>query len=75
MKKKWYEIIKELPFDVEPIIWFTMSGALILSGNWLLKDEKTAIGTLFIALGGAGITRVRGGRKPIESTNPPIPLR
>ena len=66
MKKKWYEIIADFPFDLEPILWFVMSGALILFGNYTLKDEKSAIGTLFIALGGAGITRVRGGRKRVD---------
>ena len=64
MKKKWYDIINELPFDIEPIIWFFLSASLIFAGVAFINDEKTAVGTLFTTLGGAGITRIRGGRKP-----------
>lgn len=63
MKKKWYEIVQELGIDVEPIIWFFLSAGLIFAGVGFIKDEKTMVGTLFVALGGAGITRVRGSRK------------
>ena len=56
-----FESIKKI--DLEPIIWFVLSACLIFLGNVFIEDEKTAVGTLFIALGGAGITRVRGSRK------------
>jgi len=66
-KKKWYIIIPEflhaLPFDMEPMIWFVMSAALILMGFKLAIEGQTAAGTLLSALGGAGIARVRGSRK------------
>jgi len=63
MKKRWYEIVNELPFDLEPILWFLLSASLIFLGNAFIKDGETGAGTLFAALGGAAITRVRGGRK------------
>jgi len=63
MKKRWYEIIGLLPFDIEPIIWFFLSTALIMLGVFFIGTDQKEAGTLFAALGGAGITRVRGGRK------------
>ena len=74
MKKKWYEIIPQflsnLPWDLEPMIWFVMSSGLIFGGYKMVKDENTAAGTLLAALGGAGIARVRGSRKNEPDTQP-----
>jgi hypothetical protein len=71
MKKKWYEITQELGIDLDPIIWFLLSAGLIFCGILLIKNEQTAGGTLFIALGGAGITRVRGSRVQRKGPEPP----
>ena len=65
MKKKWYEIFEVLGIDISPILWFFLSAILIFLGNGFIKDGKTGAGTLFAALGGAAITRVRGGRKNV----------
>jgi len=65
--KRWYEIIpqflKEIPIDIEPMIWFFMSSVLIFAGHYCVTNEKTTAGILLAALGGAGIARVRGSRK------------
>ena len=77
MKKKWYEIIPQflnaLPFDLEPMIWFIMSGVLIFGGFKLAIEGETAAGTLLAALGGAGIARVRGTRKNVTDKPPVLP--
>jgi hypothetical protein len=73
MKKKWYEITQALGIDIDPIIWFLLSAGLIFAGVLLIENEQTAGGTLFIALGGAGITRVRGSRVQQKKADEPKP--
>jgi len=63
---KWYDKI-----DWEPVLWFCLSAAFIMIGFLLFvvftnapKDHPllAGIATLFSALGGAGIARVRSSR-------------
>ena len=65
--KKWYEIIpqflNDLPLDIEPMIWFVMSAVLIFMGYDEAVQGNSAQATLYSALGGAGIARIRGTRK------------
>ncbi len=64
MIPKWYDKI-----DWEPVLWFILSAAMIFAGFYIFSaapaDNKmlSAVGTLFIALGGAGIARVRSSKK------------
>jgi len=71
MKKKWYEIVGDLGIDISPVLWFFLSAILIFMGNGFIKDGKTGAGTLFAALGGAAITRVRGSRKNVLPNEKP----
>ena len=50
--------------ELEPIIWFILSAALLFAGGYFFKEGNAPFATLFSALGGAGITRVRSPRYP-----------
>ena len=67
-EKKWYEKFKSI--DFEPILWFFLSTIYIFVGYVLNITENEAIGTLFIALGGIAMRRVRGKEK--ENGGQPI---
>ena len=61
MKPKWYDRI-----DWEPVLWFFMSAIFICAGSFIFINTESksleALATLFSALGGAGIARVRSSK-------------
>ena len=71
-KFRWYEKV-----DWEPVLWFCLSAVFIFIGYMIFvvwsqapKEHPALAGiaTLFSALGGAGIARVRSGKfiPPVE---------
>ena len=58
-------MLKNFSFEIEPIIWFILSAILIFIGAWMFKENNVPFASLFSALGGAGITRVRSPNKTV----------